>query len=200
MAKRAQDILISLAALIWLAPVMLAIGLAVKVHDGGPMLFFQPRIGYDGDEFLFIKFRTMVLDGEALLERLILTDPRAAREWNEMQKLTHDPRVTLLGGFLRRTSLDELPQLINVLLGHMSIVGPRPILPEQIEDYGSGYKLYCLARPGITGLWQVSGRSETTFRQRAEFDAIYLKTWSFFRDLMLIVRTLDVVFHQRGAF
>ena len=198
-AKRSLDVLISLAALIWLAPVMLAIALAVKVQDGGPILFCQRRIGRNGDEFLFIKFRTMVVDASALLERLIRTDSEAAREWKEKQKLTRDPRVTLIGGFLRRTSLDELPQLMNVLLGDMSIVGPRPILPEQIEEYGPGFDLYCRARPGLTGLWQVSGRNETTFQRRSELDAIYLQGWNMRCDLSLIIRTFDVVLQQRGA-
>jgi len=193
------DVLIALIALIVLAPLMLAIALAVKVQDGGPVLYIQPRVGHRGEEFRFLKFRTMVVDSAGFLERLFQTDADAAREWGEKQKLARDPRVTRVGAFLRRSSLDELPQFVNVLLGHMSIVGPRPMLREQIEAYGSAYQLYCRARPGITGLWQVSGRNETTFQRRSEFDAIYVKAWRLRWDLLLILRTFAVVLHQRGA-
>ena len=198
-AKRALDVLIALIALIVLAPLMLAIALAVKVQDGGLVLYIQPRVGHRGEEFRFLKFRTMVVDSAGFLERLFQTDADAAREWGEKQKLARDPRVTRVGAFLRRSSLDELPQFVNVLLGHMSIVGPRPMLREQIEAYGSAYQLYCRARPGITGLWQVSGRNETTFQRRSEFDAIYVKAWRLRWDLLLILRTFAVVLHQRGA-
>lgn len=197
--KRSLDIVIAVMSLMLLAPVMLAVALAVKTQDGGPVFFVQPRIGFGGVTFSFLKFRTMVVDGAAMLERLIETNSEIAREWREKQKLARDPRVTLVGGFLRRTSLDELPQFVNVLLGDMSIVGPRPMLREQIERYGSAYELYCRARPGITGLWQVSGRNDTTFLRRSELDAVYLKEWNVLRDIVLILRTFSVVLYQRGA-
>jgi exopolysaccharide production protein ExoY len=197
--KRILDVLIALAALIVLAPVMLAVALAVKVQDGGPVLFVQSRVGRGGVEFKFLKYRTMVTDGPALLERLIRDNPELAREWREKQKLVRDPRVTMIGGFLRRSSLDELPQLVNVLLGDMSIVGPRPMLREQVAAYGPVYERYCRARPGITGLWQVSGRNETTFSRRSDLDQAYLRAWSIRGDLFLILRTFDVVLRQRGA-
>jgi len=197
--KRALDVLIAPAALIVLAPVMLAVALAVKVQDGGPVLFVQRRVGCGGAEFKFLKYRTMVPDGAALLQRLIQENPEIAREWRENQKLAHDPRVTLIGGFLRRSSLDELPQLVNVVLGDMSIVGPRPMLPEQVEVYGPAYERYCRARPRITGLWQVSGRSETSFSRRSDLDQAYLQAWSIRRDLLLILRTFGAVLRQRGA-
>jgi lipopolysaccharide/colanic/teichoic acid biosynthesis glycosyltransferase len=130
---------------------------------------------------------------------LLRDDPEAAQEWSAKQKLTHDPRVTPLGRLLRSTSLDELPQFANVLLGHMSVVGPRPMLPEQVAEYGPGFALYCSARPGITGLWQVSGRNETTFRRRSELDEIYLRSWSLLTDLSLVFRTVKVVAARRGA-
>jgi lipopolysaccharide/colanic/teichoic acid biosynthesis glycosyltransferase len=192
-------VLIAPAALIVLAPVMLAVALAVKVQDGGPVLFVQRRVGHGGAEFKFLKYRTMVPDGAALLQRLIQDNPEIAREWRENQKLARDPRVTMIGGFLRRSSLDELPQLVNVLLGDMSIVGPRPMLPEQVEVYGPAYERYCRARPGITGLWQVSGRSETSFSRRSDLDQAYLQAWSVRRDLLLILRTFGAVLRQRGA-
>lgn len=198
-AKRTIDVLIALVALIVLAPVMLAVALAVKVQDGGPILFVQKRVGCGGAEFWFLKYRTMVPHDANFLERLIQEDPELAREWREKQKLSRDPRVTMIGGFLRRTSLDELPQFVNVLMGDMSIVGPRPMLPEQIEAYGPTYERYCRARPGITGLWQVSGRSETTFSRRSDLDRAYLRAWSIRGDLLLILRTFGVVLRQRGA-
>ncbi|CAN7385624.1 sugar transferase [Phenylobacterium sp. LjRoot225] len=197
--KRALDVLIAPAALIVLAPVMLAVALAVKVQDGGPVLFVQRRVGRGGAEFKFLKYRTMVPDGAALLQRLMQDNPEIAREWRENQKLARDPRVTMIGGFLRRSSLDELPQLVNVVLGDMSIVGPRPMLPEQVEVYGPVYERYCQARPGITGLWQVSGRSETSFSRRSDLDQAYLQAWSIRRDLLLILRTFGAVLRQRGA-
>jgi exopolysaccharide production protein ExoY len=197
--KRALDVLIAPAALIVLAPVMLAVALAVKVQDGGPVLFVQRRVGHCGAEFKFLKYRTMVPNGAAVLERLIQEDPEIAREWREKQKLSRDPRVTLIGGFLRRSSLDELPQFVNVLLGDMSIVGPRPMLREQVEVYGPAFERYCRARPGITGLWQVSGRNETSFSRRSDLDQAYLQAWSMRRDLLLILRTFGAVFRQRGA-
>src|ERR1700756_2170830 len=181
--KRALDVIIALVALVVLAPVMLAVALAVKGQDGGPILFIQKRVGRGGAEFRFLKYRTMVPHDASFLERLIEEHPELASEWREKQKLAQDPRVTMVGGFLRRTSLDELPQFVNVLAGDMSIVGPRPMLPEQIEAYGPTYERYCRARPGITGLWQVSGRSETTFSRRSDYDRAYLQAWSIRSDL-----------------
>jgi exopolysaccharide production protein ExoY len=198
-AKRVIDLLISTLALILLAPLFLAIALAVKIEDGGPVLFVQPRVGLGGREFRFLKFRSMIPDAGALLEGLVESDAAAASEWREKQKLEHDPRITRIGQILRRTSLDELPQFLNVLLGEMSIVGPRPMMREQVEAYGAAYDQYCTARPGITGLWQVSGRSQTTFRFRSLLDEIYLRRWSPGDDLLLMFRTFGAVVGQRGA-
>ncbi len=199
LAKRSVDIVVSVAALVILAPVLLAIALAVKVQDGGPVLFIQPRVGLHGIEFPFLKFRSMTLDASAQFERLIASNPAAACEWRLKQKLEPDPRVTGVGCVLRRTSLDELPQFLNVLLGHMSVVGPRPILRAQVESYSAGYERYCAARPGLTGLWQVSGRSATTFSRRSALDQVYLRRWSFWGDLLLILRTFGAVVRQSGA-
>jgi exopolysaccharide production protein ExoY len=197
--KRAEDLLIALLALLLLGPAMLLIGAALKLQDNGPVFFVQPRVGHDGVLFPFIKFRTMVPDATGCLDRLLREDPGAAQEWSAMQKLAHDPRVTPLGRVLRRMSLDELPQFANVLLGQMSVVGPRPMLPEQVAAYGPGFALYCRARPGITGLWQVCGRSETTFQRRSELDQIYLRDWSLKTDLSLLFRTVGAVAGGRGA-
>jgi exopolysaccharide production protein ExoY len=198
--KRCLDVVIAVFALAFLAPILMAIAVAVKIEDGGRVFFIQPRVGLGGVEFPFVKFRSMVPNAAALLQQLIESDPAAAAEWREKQKLERDPRVTMIGRFLRRTSLDELPQFLNVLLGDMSVVGPRPMLRDQVEAYGSVFERYCTARPGITGLWQVSGRSGTTFRRRSALDEVYLRSrWSPGRDLVLIVKTFGVVLGQRGA-
>ena len=151
-AKRRLDILVALVAITVLLPLMLLIALAVKAQDGGPVLFVQQRVGLGGARFPMLKFRSMRTDASERLERLLQEDPAAAKEWAEKQKITKDPRITSLGRLLRRMSLDELPQLANVLAGDMSIVGPRPMLEQQIAEYGEGFPLYCTARPGITGL------------------------------------------------
>lgn len=197
--KRAEDILIASVALLVMAPLMAVIAVAVKAQDNGPVLFLQSRVGQGGGCFPVFKFRSMVPDAPDRLQRLLEEDPQAAREWSENQKLGRDPRVTPLGRLLRSTSLDELPQLVNVLLGQMSIVGPRPILPEQIGAYGAGFSLYCTARPGITGPWQVGGRNTTTFARRAELDQAYLGRWSLLADAGLLLRTVGVVIGRRGA-
>ncbi|MDB5460829.1 MAG: exopolysaccharide biosynthesis protein [Caulobacteraceae bacterium] len=197
--KRACDLSIALPILLFLAPLMLFLAFAVKMRDGGPIFFVHSRVGRDGRLFSCLKFRSMIVDAEHRMQSLLRDDPDAAREWAEKQKLTHDPRVTPVGRVLRATSADELPQLINVVLGDMSLVGPRPITPDQIDEYGPGFARYCTARPGITGIWQVSGRNETTFRRRSEYDQVYLKAWSLPTDLALLVRTVDVVVRRRGA-
>src|SRR6185312_725015 len=151
-AKRLVDIAIAIPALILAAPMLVLVACAVKLHDGGPILFLQPRVGLDGGTFTLVKFRTMAPDSPARLAQLLREDPAAAREWAMTQKLANDPRVTRLGRLLRQSSLDELPQLLNVVLGHMSIVGPRPMLVDQPASYGPVFDAYCTARPGITGL------------------------------------------------
>jgi len=179
---------------------MLLIALAVKIQDGGPVFFSQNRVGRHGRLFRCLKFRSMIVDAENSINSLLAENAEAAEEWRQKQKLAKDPRVTPVGRILRVTSADELPQLFNVLRGEMSVVGPRPILPDQVQEYGPGFPRYCTARPGITGLWQVSGRNETTFRRRSEFDQTYLRAWSILTDLALLVRTVGVVVGHRGAF
>lgn len=197
--KRSMDILLALAALILAAPALLLVALAVKTDDGGPIFYVQPRVGLGGREFRFLKFRSMSPDADARLAEILRDEPEAAREWREKQKLANDPRVTRIGRILRRSSLDELPQFLNVLRGDMSTVGPRPMLPGQAAEYGAAFSAYCRARPGITGLWQVSGRNETSFRRRSELDQLYLRRWNALSDLVLLMRTVGVVLVGRGA-
>ena len=198
-AKRVADIALATPALIFAAPLMAAVACAVKLQDGGSVFFLQPRVGLGGGSFPLIKFRTMASDAPERLAQLLRDDPVAAREWKEKQKLINDPRITPVGRFLRRSSLDEVPQLLNVILGHMSLVGPRPMLLDQAGEYGPAFDAYCNARPGLTGLWQVSGRNNTSFRRRSELDERYLRGWSLTRDLSLMVRTVGVLFGQVGA-
>lgn len=197
--KRVADLIVALISVILFAPVMILAAIAVKLQDGGPVFFAQMRVGRHGRLFRCLKFRSMIVGAENCMDDLLSDDPEAAEEWGRNQKLAHDPRVTPVGRLLRATSVDELPQLLNVLRGEMSVVGPRPITPDQVQDYGAGYPRYCTARPGITGLWQVSGRNQTTFRRRAEFDQAYLRAWSLLTDVVLLVRTVDVVVRRRGA-
>jgi len=194
-----MDVGIALLAIILLAPLMLAIAALIRGSDGGPALFRQARIGRGSRHFYCWKFRSMVVDAEAALANHLAARPEAAREWAETQKLAHDPRVTRLGEFLRKSSLDELPQLFNVLVGEMSLVGPRPIVPAECERYGDDLKFYLAARPGITGLWQVSGRSDCSYPERVALDVAYAKDWRLAADIVILVRTVPAVLTGRGS-
>jgi len=196
---RALDVVIASLALLFFLPLFLLIAAAIKIADPGPVFFGHRRIGLGGQSFRCWKFRTMVVDAEARLERILATDPEAAREWAESQKLTDDPRVTRLGNFLRRSSLDELPQFFNVLMGEMSIVGPRPIVENEAARYGQHFALYCLVRPGITGLWQISGRSDVQYFERVLFDVRYVSSRTMLRDLRIILLTVPSVLAARGS-
>lgn len=197
--SRFVDVVIAVLALIFLLPLLLLIAIAIKVADPGPVIFRHRRIGRGGRSFDCWKFRSMVVDAESRLEHILRTDPGAAREWAEHQKLSYDPRVTAIGNFLRRSSLDELPQIFNVLMGDMSIVGPRPIVATEAERYGQHFALYCLVRPGITGLWQISGRSDIRYFERVLLDVRYVSTKSTLRDLQIIVLTVPSVLAARGS-
>lgn len=199
-AGRILDIVIALAALIALLPLFLLLSIAIRLHDGGPVLFGHQRIGKDGNVFRCWKFRSMVIGAEERLQRLLADDPAAAREWRETQKLRNDPRVTPLGRVLRRTSLDELPQLFNVLRGEMSIVGPRPIVSSESVRYGHYYALYCRVRPGMTGLWQISGRSDISYLERIVLDAKYVASKTVLRDLRIMCLTVPRVLGFRGSY
>ena len=197
--KRTVDITASATALLLLSPVFLVTSLAIKNDSKGPAMFTQKRIGKDGKLFEIYKFRTMVPDADKKLFELLENDEEAAKEYKLNKKLKNDPRITKLGAFLRKTSIDELPQLINVLKGDMSLVGPRPYLPREIDDMGNYYDTIIESKPGITGLWQVSGRSNTTFEDRLEFDMEYNENKGFFYDMGLLTKTVGVVLNKDGA-
>lgn len=197
--KRAIDITASATALLLLSPVFLATSLAIRKDSDGPAMFTQKRIGKDGKLFEIYKFRTMVPDADKKLFELLEQDEKAREEYKINKKLKNDPRITKVGNFLRKTSIDELPQLINVLKGDMSLVGPRPYLPREIEDMGNYYDTIVESKPGITGLWQVSGRSNTTFEDRLEYDMEYTENKGFFYDMGLLTKTVGVVLGKDGA-
>jgi exopolysaccharide production protein ExoY len=197
--KRALDIVLSGSALLVLLPVFLAIWIAVRL-DGGPAFFGHIRIGRNGRSFPCLKFRSMVPDADVVLAKLLAENPEAARQWAQSRKLTHDPRVTALGRFLRASSLDELPQLISVLRGDMSLVGPRPVVQEElVRYYGSRAAAYLSVRPGITGLWQASGRSNTSYEARVTLDCQYVAELSLRNDLVIMLRTVPAVLKRTGA-
>lgn len=198
-AYRVVEILLVVAAVIFLLPLLLVIGAAVKATSRGPVLYRQQRLGRGGQLFGCLKFRSMQADADDRLAALLESDPVARREWDVYRKLTYDPRVTPFGHFLRRSSLDELPQLLNVLSGEMSLVGPRPIVVGEIQHYGRHIRAYCSVRPGISGLWQISGRSDTTYRRRVAFDRVYVKNKSFALDMAITLRTIPAVLSSRGA-
>lgn len=182
-----------------LSPVLALIAAAIWRTDGAPILFGHYRVGRDGRLFRCLKFRSMRRDAEAALAELLRTDPAAAAEWARDQKLTHDPRITPIGHFLRRTSLDELPQLFNVLAGDMVLVGPRPITVDELVRYGRARWHYLAVQPGMTGLWQVSGRNDTTYDERVELDRRYVESRDMAMDLSILARTVKVVVARDGA-
>lgn len=198
-AKRALDIIGAGVGLLLLAPFFLIVALMVRA-DGGPAFFAHQRVGRGGKLFGCLKFRSMVIDSQARLETLLANDPAARAEWEATRKLKNDPRITRIGGFLRSTSLDELPQLINVLRGEMSLVGPRPVQEAEIDRYyGASAAHYMAVRPGITGLWQVSGRSETSYESRVALDVSYVSRPSLLADISILLRTPVAVLSRRGA-
>jgi lipopolysaccharide/colanic/teichoic acid biosynthesis glycosyltransferase len=197
--KRAMDLVIASLLLLFFGPLLLLTAAIVGL-DGGPVFFLHRRIGKGGVPFSCIKFRTMVPDAQNVLTSLLEADPLARREWNSNFKLKRDPRVTRVGRFLRQTSLDELPQLINVLRGDMALVGPRPIIGAEVGRYGSDIEYYCRCRPGITGPWQVSGRSDQSYQQRVRLDVEYAKRPSLKNDFIILAKTAKVVIRGVGAY
>jgi Undecaprenyl-phosphate galactose phosphotransferase WbaP len=198
--KRALDILLVVLAAPVLLLLFLAVAAAVRFSSPGPILFSHRRIRKHGAFFSMWKFRTMCVDSAQVLEDYLASDPAARAEWRQTHKLRHDPRVTRVGIFLRRYSLDELPQFWNVLRGTMSLVGPRPIVAAEVEKYGEYFACYCMVKPGLTGLWQVSGRSEVTYEERVQLDCKYVRTWSLSSDIKILLRTLSSVVNQDGAY
>jgi Undecaprenyl-phosphate galactose phosphotransferase WbaP len=198
--KRSLDILLVTLLSPVLLPLLVVVAAAVWLSSPGPVFFSHRRIRRHGEFFTMWKFRTMCINSGEVLERYLTEHPEARREWLKTHKLKNDPRVTRVGNFLRRTSLDELPQVWNVLSGTMSLVGPRPIVAAEVEKYGEYFADYCLVKPGITGLWQVSGRSELTYRQRVQLDREYARGWSLRRDLEILLRTWSSVVNRDGAY
>jgi UDP-galactose-lipid carrier transferase len=192
------DLFAAIALLVVLGPLMLLIAVAVR-RDGGPALFAHMRIGANGREFPCFKFRSMHVNSDSLLRELWLADPSAAAEWDKARKLRNDPRITKIGRLLRSTSLDELPQLLNVLRLEMSLVGPRPIVASEIPLYAESIDYYYEARPGLTGLWQVSGRSDVSYEQRVQLDTWYVKNWTMGHDIAILAKTIPAVLKRRGA-
>ena len=199
-SKRLIDSVLAGMAVIALLPLFALLFLAIKLGSPGPVLFGHERIGLRGKKFRCWKLRTMVTNGDEVLQAHLAANPEAEFEWNESRKLTHDPRVTALGSVLRKYSVDELPQLINVLCGEMSFVGPRPVVDDELKRYGIHAQAYLSARPGITGLWQTSGRSDTSYENRVALDDRYVRDWSFAEDIRILVRTIPVVLGARGSY
>lgn len=200
LVKRALDLLVASAASIVLLPLAAVICLAVRLSSRGPIFYGHARIGRGNSNFTAWKFRTMHPDAEEILSLCLERNQDLRREWEQTQKLKKDPRVTVLGRILRKTSLDEIPQLWNVLTGDMSFVGPRPIVSSEVPRYGENFEDYTSVRPGITGLWQVSGRNKTSYEERVELDEYYVNNWSVSLDLYIMARTVKTVLLAEGAY
>lgn len=199
LTKRIFDTLIALLLIVLLSPLLLFLSLLL-LGDGGKVIFSQKRVGKNGRAFNCFKFRTMALDAEDQLKLLLAQSLELKAQWDKDQKLKDDPRVSALGSFLRRTSLDELPQLFNVLQGQMSLVGPRPIIEAELQRYGSEASYYLMVRPGMTGLWQVNGRSNLDYESRVYLDTWYVKNWSLWYDLVILIKTIRTVLSSKGAY
>ncbi|HEX8044455.1 sugar transferase [Rhizobium sp.] len=198
--KRGFDVTAALMGLILISPLFLMLMLLVKLSDRGPIFYGHRRIGHNGKTFGCLKFRTMVVDGDRVLQAYLHANPRAMDEWRATRKLQNDPRVTLVGAVLRKLSLDELPQLINIIRGEMSVVGPRPVVEDELERYETSAIYYLQSRPGLTGLWQVSGRNDVSYESRVAFDTHYVKNWSLSSDMMIIAKTIPAVCLSRGSY
>jgi Undecaprenyl-phosphate galactose phosphotransferase WbaP len=198
--KRLIDLTLTFIFGILASPFLLLIMALICLDSPGGIFYKQKRVGCKGCIFKMWKFRTMVMDADQVLQSLLDSNPEMKSEWEPNQKLKNDPRITRVGKFLRRFSLDEIPQLINVIKGEMSLVGPRPYFPEQQEIYGEGTKLYHRVRPGMTGMWQIRGRNTTTFTERARLDEYYIRNWSVWLDIYILLRTVLVVLSKEGAY
>ena len=199
--KTAFDYILTLVGAVFIIPLFFYIAYRIKKEDPGPVFFAHTRIGKDGKPFPCYKFRRMVVNSQEMLQKYLVKNPAAREEWERDFKLKDDPRVTPIGKFLRSTSLDELPQIFNVLRGEMSLVGPRPVIQEELDKYyGETAKLYCTVKPGITGLWQVSGRSDIGYDERVALDATYIKYRSMWGDIVILWKTIGVVLMKKGAY
>ena len=199
--KTAFDYILTLVGAVFISPLLVYIAYRIKKEDPGPVFFAHTRIGKDGKPFPCYKFRSMVVNSQEMLQKYLAENPAAREEWEPDFKLKDAPRVTPIGKFLRSTSLDELPQIFNVLRGEMSLVGPRPVIQEELDKYyGETAKLYCTVKPGITGLWQVSGRSDIGYDERVALDATYIKYRSMWGDIVILWKTIGVVLMKKGAY
>lgn len=198
--KRVLDFLLTLVGLALISPFLLLIGVLIKLTSPGPVFYLQPRVGKGGKTFAMVKFRSMHEKAHEKLDELLAQNPGLQAEWDKYQKLKEDPRLTPIGEFLRKYSIDELPQLWNVLTGEMSLVGPRPFFPEQSEMYGDGFRHYIQVLPGITGMWQVHERNEAEFVRRAYWDEYYVRNWSVWLDMYILAKTVWVVLRREGAY
>jgi Undecaprenyl-phosphate galactose phosphotransferase WbaP len=198
--KRFIDLCVVIIGGILLLPFFLLVILLIKINSPGPVLYKQKRIGKNGKYFNAYKFRSMVIDAEQQLQKILDTDPAYKKEWEDSHKLQNDPRITSIGRIMRRTSIDEFPQMINILKGEMSLVGPRPIVDDEVKKYGEDFNRIFSIRPGLTGLWQVSGRSDKNYHDRVAYDTYYLQSWSVWLDLWIIFKTFGAVIQGRGAY
>lgn len=198
--KRFLDIIICLLGMPVVIPVGLILALFIYLNSPGKPIYRQERIGKDGKPFMLYKFRTMVNGADKLLDEYLRNNPDMAMEWSKSQKLRNDPRLTSAGKFLRKTSLDELPQILNILQGNMTLVGPRPIVAEEKERYGRYFQEYCEVYPGLTGLWQISGRNNTTYVQRVAYDHYYINNWTIWLDMWILVKTIPLTIKGHGAY
>ena len=197
--KRSCDIILSFIGLCLLSSLFLIFGVLIKL-SGNNIFYKHKRLGRNGCYFYCLKFQTMYANSQELLEKILATDPNAKAEWDKDFKLKNDPRVTKIGNFLRKTSLDEIPQLWNVLIGEMSLVGPRPIVDAEVPKYNDDIYYYKMVRPGVTGLWQISGRNDVDYTSRVGLDVWYVKNWSLWYDFVIIFRTILVVLNRKGAY
>ena len=198
--KRLIDLSIIIISSPFTIPVMLILSIFVKLSSKGPVFYAHKRVGKNGKEIKCWKFRSMYKDSQKMLEEILSTNPEMKKEWEENRKFVNDPRVTKFGKFLRKTSLDELPQLFNILIGNMSFVGPRPVTKEELEKYGENANYILTVTPGLSGMWQISGRSDTGYEERINLDSYYIQNWSIWLDMWIIIKTVWVVLRGKGAY
>ena len=200
LVKQSLELVVAAIAITGLLPLFILITFLIKITSHGPILYSAERLGLGGKTIKVFKFRTMHQDAHAKLEQMLESDPQLRKEWQEKFKLRDDPRITALGRILRRSSLDELPQFFNVLKGEMAVIGPRPIVEDEKKYYGENYAIVNRVKPGITGYWQVSGRSENIYSKRVRMDMYYIMNWSVWLDIYILLKTVKEVIYCKGAF
>ena len=199
-AKRSFDLAIIIFTLPLTLPISLLVALLVKMTSPGPVLYGHKRVGLNGKEFKCWKFRSMYIDADKQLKKILAENPKMKKQWDKERKLENDPRVTPFGKFIRKASLDELPQLINIFVGQMSFVGPRPVMQDELERYGKKADYILSVMPGLSGMWQTSGRSDTAYEDRVTLDAYYIQNWSIWLDIWILIKTVWVVLAGKGAY